>query len=90
MEIYNEALYDLLSDNPAASEGLAIMEDNNGNTQVLGYMSDSTFTIQPNPKPLEFISTCFKICGVLLLATLGHTAALCGSFQPSLTQPSDH
>ena len=34
MEIYNEALYDLLSDNPAASEGLAIMEDNNGNTQV--------------------------------------------------------
>jgi hypothetical protein len=34
MEIYNEALYDLLSDTPASSSGLAIMEDNAGAVQV--------------------------------------------------------
>ena len=30
MEIYNEALYDLLGENPAASENLSILEDSNG------------------------------------------------------------
>eukprot|EP00878_Enallax_costatus_P034767 GHUV01038606.1.p2 GENE.GHUV01038606.1~~GHUV01038606.1.p2 ORF type:complete len:100 (-),score=25.32 GHUV01038606.1:65-364(-) len=33
MEIYNETLYDMLSDNPAASDNLAILDDAN-NTMV--------------------------------------------------------
>lgn len=36
MEIYNESLYDLLSDNPANSDMLAILDDSSNNTYVRG------------------------------------------------------
>ena len=34
LEIYNEQLYDLLSDSPGTSDSLAVLEDANNNTYV--------------------------------------------------------